>query len=61
MFEELIRENIPELYDHLKDLGILHMISLSWFLTLFLSVIPFASAVNVVDCFFYDGAKVKTL
>ena len=36
VFEELIRENISELYDHLKDLGILHMISLSWFLTLFL-------------------------
>lgn len=36
VFEELIRENISELYDHLRELGILHMISLSWFLTLFL-------------------------
>lgn len=28
---------------------------LFWFL---FSVIPFESAVNIVDCFFYDGAKV---
>lgn len=33
-------------------------ISLSWFLTLFLSVMPFESAVVVVDCFFYEGIKV---
>ncbi|KAG7307152.1 TBC1 domain member 8B [Plutella xylostella] len=34
------------------------MISLSWFLTLFISVMPYECAVNVMDCFFYDGAKV---
>lgn len=33
-------------------------ISLSWFLTLFLSVMPFESAVVIVDCFFYEGIKV---
>ncbi|KAK3713993.1 hypothetical protein QZH41_018780 [Actinostola sp. cb2023] len=58
VFEDLTREHLPELYDHLKDLGILNMISLSWFLTLFLSVMPFASAVNIMDCFFFDGVKV---
>lgn len=34
------------------------MISLSWFLTIFLSVMPYESAINIIDCFFYDGAKV---
>ncbi|EDO49828.1 predicted protein [Nematostella vectensis] len=58
VFEDLTRDHLPELYDHLKDLGILNMISLSWFLTLFLSVMPFVCAVNIIDCFFYDGAKV---
>ncbi|XP_029390202.1 TBC1 domain family member 8B isoform X2 [Mus pahari] len=33
------------------------IVSLSWFLTLFISVLPIESAVNVVDCFFYDGIK----
>ncbi|XP_064634250.1 TBC1 domain family member 9B-like isoform X3 [Lineus longissimus] len=58
VFEDLIREYLPDLHDKLDDLGLLSMISLSWFLTIFLSVMPFASAVNILDCFFYDGAKV---
>lgn len=57
VFEELIRENLPELAEHMTDLSALASISLSWFLTLFLSIMPLESAVNVVDCFFYDGIK----
>lgn len=57
MFEELIKEQLPELAEHMKDLTTLASISLSWFLTLFLSIMPLESAVNVVDCFFYDGIK----
>nr|XP_006204003.1 TBC1 domain family member 8 [Vicugna pacos] len=57
VFEELIREQLPELAEHMKDLSALASISLSWFLTLFLSIMPLESAVNVVDCFFYDGIK----
>uniref|UniRef100_A0A8C7CC61 TBC1 domain family member 9 n=1 Tax=Oncorhynchus kisutch TaxID=8019 RepID=A0A8C7CC61_ONCKI len=58
VFEELAREYVPELYDCMQDLGVISTISLSWFLTLFLSVMPFESAVVVVDCFFYEGIKV---
>uniref|UniRef100_A0A8D2MU10 TBC1 domain family member 8 n=1 Tax=Zonotrichia albicollis TaxID=44394 RepID=A0A8D2MU10_ZONAL len=57
VFEELIKEQLPELAEHMKDLTALASISLSWFLTLFLSIMPLESAVNVVDCFFYDGIK----
>ena len=42
----------------IEDLGMLHLISLSWFLTLFASVVPYHTAVYVLDCFFYSGAKV---
>ncbi|KAK2144685.1 hypothetical protein LSH36_737g04030 [Paralvinella palmiformis] len=59
VFEELMNEYLPNLYSKLGHLGLLSMISLSWFLTLFLSVIPFDSAVNILDCFFYDGAKIS--
>uniref|UniRef100_A0A4W4GD53 TBC1 domain family member 9 n=1 Tax=Electrophorus electricus TaxID=8005 RepID=A0A4W4GD53_ELEEL len=58
VFEELARVHVPQLYDCMQDLGVISTISLSWFLTLFLSVMPFESAVVVVDCFFYEGIKV---
>uniref|UniRef100_A0A8C7Z4S4 TBC1 domain family member 8 n=1 Tax=Oryzias sinensis TaxID=183150 RepID=A0A8C7Z4S4_9TELE len=57
VFEELIRERLPELAEQVPDLSTLSSVSLSWFLTLFLSVLPFQSAVCVVDCFFYQGIK----
>ncbi|XP_053445906.1 TBC1 domain family member 8 isoform X2 [Nycticebus coucang] len=57
VFEELIKDHLPELAEHMNDLSALASVSLSWFLTLFLSIMPLESAVNVVDCFFYDGIK----
>uniref|UniRef100_A0A8C5PSY8 TBC1 domain family member 8B n=1 Tax=Leptobrachium leishanense TaxID=445787 RepID=A0A8C5PSY8_9ANUR len=57
VFEELIREYLPQLTDHMTDMTFFSSVSLSWFLTLFISVLPIESAVNVVDCFFYDGIK----
>ncbi|XP_036118655.1 TBC1 domain family member 8 isoform X2 [Molossus molossus] len=57
VFEELVREHLPELAEHLQDPAALASVSLSWFLTLFLSIMPLESAVHVVDCFFYDGIK----
>ncbi|XP_068185034.1 TBC1 domain family member 8 isoform X2 [Antennarius striatus] len=57
VFEELITERLPELADRVPDLSTLSSVSLSWFLTLFLSVLPFHSAVCVVDCFFFHGIR----
>ncbi|XP_057677365.1 TBC1 domain family member 8B isoform X1 [Corythoichthys intestinalis] len=57
VFEDLIRENLPQLVENMTDLSFFSSVSLSWFLTLFISVLPIESAVNVVDCFFYDGIK----
>uniref|UniRef100_UPI0037E964D2 TBC1 domain family member 8 n=1 Tax=Semicossyphus pulcher TaxID=241346 RepID=UPI0037E964D2 len=57
VFEELIRERLPELAENVPDLSALSSVSLSWFLTLFLSVLPFQSAVCVVDSFFFHGIK----
>uniref|UniRef100_A0A4W3HEN8 TBC1 domain family member 8B n=1 Tax=Callorhinchus milii TaxID=7868 RepID=A0A4W3HEN8_CALMI len=57
VFEELTREHLPLLYEWMQELGVISTISLSWFLTLFLSVMPFPSAVLLIDCFFYHGIK----
>uniref|UniRef100_A0A1L8DMP1 Rab-GAP TBC domain-containing protein n=1 Tax=Nyssomyia neivai TaxID=330878 RepID=A0A1L8DMP1_9DIPT len=58
VLNELISEYLPNLFERLDQLGMIKMISLSWFLTIFLSVMPYESALNVIDCFFYDGARV---
>ncbi|XP_074863593.1 TBC1 domain family member 8B isoform X2 [Carettochelys insculpta] len=57
VFEELIKDHLPQLTDHMTDMTFFSSVSLSWFLTLFISVLPIESAVSVVDCFFYDGIK----
>ncbi|XP_061649222.1 TBC1 domain family member 8 isoform X2 [Phyllopteryx taeniolatus] len=57
VFEQLIGECLPDLADHFPDLSTLSSVSLSWFLTIFVSVLPFHSAVRVVDWFFFHGIK----
>ena len=58
VLNELISSLLPNIHSRLDELGMIKMISLSWFLTIFLSVIPYESALHIIDCFFYDGAKV---
>jgi TBC1 domain family member 8/9 len=58
VFEDLCRTYLNDIYLKLKELSVISYVSLAWFLTLFISAMPFDSAVYLVDCFFYDGAKV---
>jgi hypothetical protein len=58
VLEELISRELPDFYLRLKDLGMTQMITLSWFLTVFLSVLPYQTAVYVMDGFFCEGARV---
>lgn len=58
VFAELIERYLPQLASLLLQLNLISIISLSWFLTLFLSVLPYELALNIMDCFFYDGARV---
>ena len=38
VMDHLVLTHLPDLHAKISDLGMLHLISLSWFLTLFLSV-----------------------
>ncbi|XP_052872523.1 TBC1 domain family member 9 [Anopheles cruzii] len=58
LLDELIAGQLPSLHVKLSELGMIRMISLSWFLTIFLSVMPYESALHIIDCFLCDGAKV---
>lgn len=42
VFEVLTEEYIPDLHAHLKEVGVLSMISLSWFLTIFIRSVKFS-------------------
>ncbi|KAB5576680.1 hypothetical protein PHYPO_G00200480 [Pangasianodon hypophthalmus] len=58
VFEELIRERLPHLAERVPDLSALSSLSLSWFLALFLSAVPFRSGLRILDCFFCHGVKI---
>jgi hypothetical protein len=58
VFRLLIESNLPKLHRKLTDLGTINTVSMAWFLTMYLNVMPFDSAVYVMDCFFYDGVQV---
>ncbi|XP_065226342.1 TBC1 domain family member 9-like isoform X2 [Planococcus citri] len=58
VMDDLIAEYLPALHETLKRLDMIRMISLAWFLTIFINVMPYNSAVNIMDAFFFDGAKV---
>uniref|UniRef100_A0A3B4BK89 Rab-GAP TBC domain-containing protein n=1 Tax=Periophthalmus magnuspinnatus TaxID=409849 RepID=A0A3B4BK89_9GOBI len=49
---------LPRVTPVAQSLGVLSSISLSWFLTLFLSALPFHSATVLIDAFFCDGITV---
>ncbi|KAI5719299.1 hypothetical protein M8J76_008294 [Diaphorina citri] len=51
VMNDLIEEYLPNLHEKLQNMGMIRMISLS-------CVFPFSCALNVIDCFFYDGAKI---
>lgn len=58
VFSRLCQQHLPELHEHLISLQILTMLSVSWFLTLFITVMNHNDATSIIDCFFVDGSKV---
>ncbi|XP_030373386.1 TBC1 domain family member 9 [Scaptodrosophila lebanonensis] len=58
VLNELVETHLSDLHEHLDQLGVIKMISISWFLTIFMSVISYESSLHILDCFFYEGAKI---
>ena len=59
VFSELIEEKLPKIHRHLERAQLqLPLITLQWFLCLFVNTLPTESALRVWDMFFNEGDKV---
>ncbi|KAL8806930.1 MAG: hypothetical protein Q9182_001059 [Xanthomendoza sp. 2 TL-2023] len=59
VFESLVEKTMPILWDHLVKSDVqLSVVSLPWFLSLYINSMPLVFAVRVLDVFFLEGPKV---
>lgn len=58
VFESLVQQTIPLLWDHITAHDIqLSVVSLPWFLSLYISSMPLVFAFRILDVFFLQGPK----
>ncbi|KAE8348786.1 rab-GTPase-TBC domain-containing protein [Aspergillus coremiiformis] len=59
VFESLVEKTMPVLWDHLTKSDVqLSVVSLPWFLSLYINSMPLVFAFRVLDVFFLEGPKV---
>ncbi|KAI1184429.1 TBC-domain-containing protein [Nemania serpens] len=59
VFESLVEKTMPILWDHLVKSDVqLSVVSLPWFLSLYINSMPLVFAFRVLDVFFVEGPKV---
>ncbi|KAI5281267.1 hypothetical protein KEM52_003926 [Ascosphaera acerosa] len=59
VFESLVEKTMPVLWDHLVGSDVqLSVVSLPWFLSLYINSMPLVFAFRVLDVFFLEGPKV---
>lgn len=59
VFESLLERTMPVLWEHfLKSDVQLSLISLPWFLSLYINCIPLTFVLRILDCFFLEGPKI---
>ena len=59
MFESLVEKTMPILWEHLVKSDVqLSVVSLPWFLSLYINSMPLVFAFRVLDVFFLEGPKV---
>jgi hypothetical protein len=51
VFAELVAERYPQIAKHLHDIGLpIVIVSLPWFLCLFITYVPMEAALRILDC-----------
>jgi hypothetical protein len=58
VFDHVAAEHLPELSRHLARCGVeLALLSVPWFVCLFLNAVPLVSAARMLDGFFLEGPR----
>jgi len=59
VFEDLLAYKLPDIYHHLKDLHVpSEMISLPWFMCLYIGYLPLDVTIHILDILFYEGREI---
>jgi Rab-GTPase-TBC domain/FYVE zinc finger len=59
VFEDLVQEKLPKVFDRLKELEVpLQPLTLNWFLCLFINTLPLETTLRIWDCVFNEGVKI---
>eukprot|EP01117_Protostelium_nocturnum_P007953 TRINITY_DN2838_c0_g1_i1.p1 TRINITY_DN2838_c0_g1~~TRINITY_DN2838_c0_g1_i1.p1 ORF type:complete len:1012 (+),score=378.91 TRINITY_DN2838_c0_g1_i1:198-3233(+) len=59
IFENLVEQHLPAIFKHFQKISVpLSLISLPWFMCLYLSYVPWKAALRILDCFLYDGPDI---
>ncbi|KTW26084.1 hypothetical protein T552_02977 [Pneumocystis carinii B80] len=59
VFESLLEKTMPILWAHFSKSNVqLSLISLPWFLSLYINCIPLPFVLRILDCFFLEGPKI---
>jgi len=59
IFDNLTQLHFPKLYAHLNKVGLpITILSLPWFMCLFIGYIPWEVAMRILDCTLFEGSSV---
>lgn len=59
VFNRLVKSKYPDLYTHLKDIGMpLHLLTLPWFMTFLIDCVPWDASLIVLDNLLRNGTAV---
>lgn len=60
VFVELVRVHVPEVYSHVRSIGLSWTVLLTkWFICIFSEVLPTETVFRIWDCIFSEGHKVR--
>jgi len=58
VFKDLVQAKLPKIHQKLEELNVtIELLTINWFLCLFVNSVPLETTLRIWDMFFYDGVK----